>query len=120
MSDNLSLNGAGGITRRMTDKEKIAELEKQLEFKVAVTKGLESRLAESVPKKDSDERYHSMKLQLERQDSEIKGLDAIINQSISKVKVKSLVSNSEQVGTWISNHEAFEYLCEKLKLLTNK
>lgn len=34
--DNLNLNDCGGITRRMTDKERIQELEKQL--------------AESIPK----------------------------------------------------------------------
>jgi len=29
MTDNLSLNGSGGITRRMTDKEELAELTKK-------------------------------------------------------------------------------------------
>jgi hypothetical protein len=37
-SDKLSLDGSGGVTRRMTDKERIQELEKQL--------------AESVPKSE--------------------------------------------------------------------
>lgn len=54
--DNLSLNGAGGITRRMTDKERIAELERQLsetrtclDNTIAIENDLHKQLAESVP-----------------------------------------------------------------------
>jgi hypothetical protein len=62
-SDKLSLDGSGGVTRRMTDKERIQELEKQLEtananacFQASLNgkriNKLENQLAESVPKSE--------------------------------------------------------------------
>ena len=49
MIDQLSLNGAGGITRRMTDKEELAELTKKYNN---LREGVEGFIAQGLNAKD--------------------------------------------------------------------
>lgn len=73
--------------------EKIQELEKQLA--------------------ELQARFHSLSLQSQRQDEEIKKLD----DSISKHEIKILLGQARDVSSWVSNNDAYKHLRDELKQL---